>query len=174
MTIHSLSTVSLTLECKGRLHSAPWHERSTFTLPDMKAALARPQDSYISHPLAWASVFKENHDLPRSVPRFGTKNPEYHFAAAKLLAMMNATLSGTLFVYQGEEIGMSNIPESWGIEDCKDINTMGYWRKMEERFGKDKEMMRKVWLGIVDCSRDNARTPVQWSGEKHGGCEYMS
>lgn len=134
--------------------------------------MARAQ-SYITHPPAWASVFKENHDLPRSVPRFGSKNPRFHSAAAKLLAMMSATLSGTLYIYQGEEIGMTNIPESWGIGDCRDINSINYWRRMEEECGGDEEVMRKVWRGIVDCSRENARTPVQWSGEANGGCEYF-
>jgi glycosidase len=135
--------------------------------------MARAQD-YVAHPLAWSSVFKENHDLPRSVPRFGTKNPKYWRAAAKLLAMMTTTLSGTLYIYQGEEIGMTNIPESWSIEDCKDINSINYWKRMEEQNGGDEKVMRKVWQGIVDCSRENARTPVQWSGEQHGGCEYLS
>lgn len=85
--------------------------------------------------------------------------------------MMTATLSGTLFLYQGEEIGMTNIPETWSIEDIKDIGSINYWNKMKEQYPNDKKMMDKVWKGIVDYSRDNARTPVQWSGEKHGGCK---
>jgi glycosidase len=132
--------------------------------------MARSQ-AYLSHPNAWTSIFKENHDLPRSLPRFGTHNPKYHGAAAKLLAMLTTTLSGTLYVYQGEEIGMTNIPEEWGIGDCRDLNSINYWKRMEERSGGDREVMRRVWRGIVEYSRENARTPVQWSGERHGGCE---
>lgn len=85
---------------------------------------------------------------------------------------MTATLSGTLFLYQGEEIGMTNIPETWGVQDLKDLASINYWNKMKEQYANDKKMMAKVWKGIVDYSRDNARTPVQWSGEKHGGCKY--
>lgn len=134
--------------------------------------MKRPQD-YVAHPRAWASVFKENHDLPRSVPRFGSKKPQYWEASAKLIAMMTATLSGTLYLYQGEEIGMTNIPEDWSVEDLKDLNSINYWNRMQEKCKGDKEMMQKVWQGIVNCSRDNARTPVQWSGEKNGGCEFL-
>ncbi|ETN38739.1 uncharacterized protein HMPREF1541_06777 [Cyphellophora europaea CBS 101466] len=152
----------------GGIHEKPPHEVGSYPLPEAKKAMKKPQE-YVVQPLAWASVFKENHDLPRSISRHGTNNPKFWEMAAKLLAMMTSTLSGTLFLYQGEEIGMTNIPETWSIDDCKDLSSINYWNKMEKEYPNDKEMMQKVWKGIVECSRDNARTPVQWSGEENAG-----
>ena len=107
--------------------------------------------------------------MPRSVSRHGTNNPEFWERAAKVLCMMTCTLSGTLFVYQGEEIGMTNIPESWSIDDLKDVWAINYYRDMERKHPNDKELLRRAWKGIVATGRDNARTPVQWSGEEHAG-----
>jgi len=87
---------------------------------------------------------------------------------------MSATLSGTLFLYQGEEIGMTNIPETWNIEDLKDISSIQYWNRMKEQSHNDKDTMASVWKGLVNYSRDNARTPVQWTSENNGGCRYFS
>ncbi|KEF55774.1 uncharacterized protein A1O9_08525 [Exophiala aquamarina CBS 119918] len=152
----------------GTLHDQPLHHPHPFKLSEAKAAMKRTQD-YVAHPAAWSSVFKENHDFPRSVSRFGTQNPKYWKPAAKLLAMMTATLSGTLFLYQGEEIGMTNIPDAWSVEDLKDISSINYWNRMKEQYHDDKEMMANVWKAIVNYSRDNGRTPVQWSSEKNAG-----
>ncbi|KAF7791180.1 hypothetical protein EIP86_002191 [Pleurotus ostreatoroseus] len=75
----------------------------------------------------WNSVYIENHDNARSVSRFGNDSDEWRAPSAKLLAMMQATQSGTLFVYQGEEIGMKNFPRSWGIEEYLDVATINFW-----------------------------------------------
>lgn len=66
---------------------------------------------------------------------------------------------------------MTNIPETWSIEDLKDISSINYWNRMKEQYPNDEKMIAKVWKGLVDYSRDNARTPVQWSGEKNAGCK---
>lgn len=71
--------------------------------------------------------FLENHDQARSVSRFGNDSPEWRAISAKLLAILQTTQTGTLYVYQGEEIGMKNFPRSWGIEEYKDVATINHW-----------------------------------------------
>lgn len=77
----------------------------------------------------WNSVFCENHDNPRSVSRYTDDSDEYREYGAKLLCLMQTTLSGTLYVYQGEEIGMKNVPPSWSPEEYKDVESINYWNK---------------------------------------------
>ena len=73
------------------------------------------------------SIFIENHDQPRSVSRFGNDSVEWRTISAQLLAIFQITQTGTLYVYQGEEIGMKNFPRSWPIEEYKDVATINYW-----------------------------------------------
>lgn len=153
----------------GNMHRKPWHEISGkgYSLPEMKVALQKTQD-LVAHSKAWSSMFGENHDIPRSVDRFGSRG-EYWAKSCKVLAMMLGMLSGTLFVYQGQEIGMTNIPESWGIGDVKDLNSINYYKKVKEEHPGDKEILQRAWEGIVKYGRDNARTPVQWDGTEYAG-----
>lgn len=72
-------------------------------------------------------VFIENHDQSRSVSRFGNDSPQWRAVSAKLLALLQITQTGTLYVYQGEEIGLKNFPRSWGIEEYKDVASINYW-----------------------------------------------
>ena len=80
----------------------------------------------------WNSVFCENHDNPRSVSRYADDSDEYRELGAKLLSLMQTTIAGTLYVYQGEELGMKNVPAppEWDIEEYKDIETINYWKKL--------------------------------------------
>ena len=77
----------------------------------------------------WNSLFIENHDNPRSVSRYCDDSDEYRELGAKLICLMQTTLSGTLYVYQGEELGMKNIPADVAPEEYKDIETVNYWNK---------------------------------------------
>ena len=79
----------------------------------------------------WNSIFCENHDNPRSISRYTSDSDEHRELGAKLLCLMQTTLSGTLFVYQGEELGMRNVPAppEWSIDEYKDIETINYWEK---------------------------------------------
>ena len=146
----------------------PPHEIHSYKLSEAKTAIQKIQDLVMTGK-GWGTTFKENHDTPRSVSRHGTGKLEYWERAAKVLCMMTTTLSGTLFVYQGEEIGMTNVPESWSIDDLKDIWAINYYRELERQHPHDKELLRRAWKGIVATGRDNARTPVQWSGEDNAG-----
>jgi alpha-glucosidase len=75
------------------------------------------------------SLYLENHDQGRSISRFGNDSEIWRDRSAKLLAILQTTLSGTLFVYQGEELGMRNFPETWGIDEYKDVASQNYYYK---------------------------------------------
>jgi oligo-1,6-glucosidase len=85
---------------------------------------------------------------------------------------MQTTLGGTLFVYQGEEIGIRNVPVTWGIEEFKDIETINFWKKCQELHGNDKELLDHGRTIVDMKARDHARTPMQWtSGDNAGFCD---
>jgi glycosidase len=119
----------------------------------------------------WNSVFIENHDNPRSVSRYADGSDEWRAKGAKLLALMQTTLGGTLFVYQGEEIGIRNAPTSWPIEEFKDIETVNYWKKCKDIYRDDPAQLAHGRKVIDMKARDHARTPMQWdAGENTGFC----
>ncbi|TDL15364.1 glycoside hydrolase family 13 protein [Rickenella mellea] len=116
----------------------------------------------------WNSVYIDNHDQPRSVSRFGDDSPAWRARSAKMLAILHITQSGTLFVYQGQEIGMANVPRSWGIEEYKDVQTQNFWdeaMKPRPQNGDTSDLMD----GIQKKARDNSRTPMQWNGTANAG-----
>lgn len=82
---------------------------------------------------------------------------------------MTTTLGGTQYVYQGQELGMRNVPLSWPAEEYKDIEAMNYWKKMQERYSHDKKALEEAKWNLQRKSRDNARTPVQWNGGANAG-----
>lgn len=117
----------------------------------------------------WNSLFAENHDQPRSVTRYCDDSDEWRDLGAKLLCLMQTTLGGTLYVYQGEEIGMHNVPVSWPIEEYKDIETLNYWRKVNADHPDDEKEIAWARKVIQRKARDHARTPVQWNAEANAG-----
>ncbi|WP_252393550.1 alpha-glucosidase [Hydrogenibacillus sp. N12] len=112
---------------------------------------------------AWPALYLGNHDQPRPVSRFGDDG-EYRVAAAKLLAALLLLQKGTPFVYQGEEIGMTNVRFP-SIDDYRDIETLNFYREGRERGVAEERLM----AAIHRMSRDNARTPMQWSAGKNAG-----
>lgn len=113
---------------------------------------------------AWNSLYLGNHDQPRSVSRFGSDG-KYREKSAKLLATLLLTLQGTPFIYQGEEIGMTNVPFR-SIGQFRDIETLNAYRELSLRYPAEEE---KVMRSIRAKSRDNARTPMQWDDTVHAG-----
>ncbi|WP_405048797.1 alpha-amylase family glycosyl hydrolase [Rhizobium sp. NLR22b] len=111
----------------------------------------------------WNSLFWGNHDLPRAVSRYGNVSG-YHVESAKMLATVLHLLKGTPFVYQGEEIGMTNVPFT-SIEQYRDIETINMHRLHVEAGLSPEEFIR----GANENGRDNARTPMQWSAAPYGG-----
>ena len=112
---------------------------------------------------SWNSIYLGNHDQPRQVTRFGNDG-EYCMESAKLLAVLILTLPGTPFIYQGDEIGMTNVSFP-SIEDYRDIETINRFRERVEKGQDPAEALRQ----IQPRSRDNARTPMQWNTTKNAG-----
>lgn len=111
----------------------------------------------------WNSIYLCNHDQPRSVSRFGNDGP-YRVESAKMLATFIHMLQGTPYVYQGEEIGMTNVAFG-SIDDYRDIQTLNLYHEMIE-----KGMAPEALMPIVHAkSRDNARTPMQWNAGANAG-----
>jgi oligo-1,6-glucosidase len=80
----------------------------------------------------WAryySVYIENHDQPRVVSRFGNDSKEWRSHSAKLFALLVVSQGGTLFIYQGQELGLKNFPASWGLEEYKDAAAINFWNR---------------------------------------------
>ncbi len=113
--------------------------------------------------LDWNANYLENHDQPRAVSRFADDG-EHWAASAKLLAVLLFTLRGTPFVYQGQEIGMTNYPFA-GMDEVRDIESISIDRLAKRLCFPSGLRMRM----IRRTSRDNARTPMQWTAEKHAG-----
>ncbi|KAF2733654.1 glycoside hydrolase [Polyplosphaeria fusca] len=140
----------------------PWDAR------DLKSIINRLQRLMLTRD-GWNALFVENHDQPRSVSRFTDDSDAYRTLGAKLLCLMQTTLAGTLYVYQGEELGMRNVPEAWAPEEYKDIESVNFWKKYNEMYAGDKEKLGLARRILQRKARDNARTPVQWSAERHAG-----
>ena len=75
----------------------------------------------------WNALYLENHDQPRSVSRFTSDAPEHRAASAKLIAIFLGFQAGTPFIYQGQEIGMTNVPNDWTMDEYKDVDCVNHW-----------------------------------------------
>ena len=111
----------------------------------------------------WNSIFLGNHDFSRIVSRFGN-DKKYREASAKLLITLLMTLRGTPYIYQGDEIGMTNISHP-SIDDYNDVESLNAWEAAKKNGVNMKEFLKAIhWQ-----SRDNARTPMQWTDKKNAG-----
>ncbi len=141
--------------------SSKW-DLKPWSLLDLKRVMTHWQKDLEG--LGWNSSYLSNHDQPRSVSRFGDDG-RYRVESAKLLATFLHMLQGTPYVYQGEEIGMTNVRFE-SIEDYRDIETLNMYREFVEQKGVDP----RVVMGMIHAkSRDNARTPMQWNAGPHAG-----
>ncbi|HEI8867785.1 TPA: alpha,alpha-phosphotrehalase [Serratia odorifera] len=115
------------------------------------------------HNRAWNALFWCNHDQPRIVSRFGDDG-ELRVPAAKMLALVLHGMQGTPYIYQGEEIGMTN-PGFQRIEQYRDVESLNMYAELSAQGNSDRQL-----LAILACkSRDNGRTPMQWSADAHAG-----
>lgn len=112
----------------------------------------------------WNSLYWNNHDQPRVVSRFGD-DTTYRIESAKMLATVLHMMKGTPYIYQGEEIGMTNVHFD-SIDEYRDIETLNMYREKVIELGEDEE---KVMQSIYIKGRDNARTPMQWNANEHAG-----
>lgn len=133
-------------------------------LKDWKIALAE-LFRFINGTDCWSTVYLENHDQPRSITRFGDDSSRYRVISGKLLAMLLSVLTGTLYLYQGQEIGQINF-KNWPVENYEDIVIRNNYRSIKSKYGDKSEPMKKFLDGIALLSRDHARTPMQWTNEE--------
>ncbi|WP_028974464.1 glycoside hydrolase family 13 protein [Spirochaeta cellobiosiphila] len=134
----------------------------SWSLSDLKRITNRWQNDLNGK--GWNSNYLCNHDQPRPVSRFGN-DQEYRVESAKLLATFNHLIQGTPYIYQGEEIGMTNV-DFQSIEAYRDIETLNWYKEEVNLKGGDPS---EILTLIKQKSRDNARTPVQWDGSSQGG-----
>lgn len=115
------------------------------------------------HGCGWNSLFWDNHDLPRIVSRWGNDR-EYRVESAKMLATVLHGMEGTPYVYQGEELGMTNVRFD-SIEQYQDIEIRNMYRERLEKGYAEKDIMESIYAK----GRDNARTPMQWDDTENAG-----
>lgn len=139
----------------GKWEIVPWD------LSRMKSIV---EDWQVALQNGWSSLFWSNHDQPRPVSRFGgTQSETLRVRSAKMLGVAMHLMRGTPFIYQGEELGMTNVPFTC-VGDLRDLESLNYYRLAAAR-GEEKA----AWRGILAKSRDNARTPMQWNAEDSAG-----
>lgn len=141
--------------CGSKFDVRPWK------LTTFKAVMIRWYEGLKEK--GWNSLFLNNHDQPRMVSRFGD-DKKYRVESAKMLATFLHTWQGTPYIYQGEEIGMTNVKFN-DISEYKDIETLNMYKEKREQGVSEDTLMN----GIYAMGRDNARTPVQWDATKNAG-----
>jgi len=130
-------------------------------LLDLKTALSRWQIGLEG--TGWNSLFWNNHDLPRIVSRWGN-DIEYRIESAKMLATLLHGMKGTPYIYQGEELGMTNIRFE-NLDEYKDIESLNMYKERKEKGYSHEEIMESIYTK----GRDNARTPMQWNDSENAG-----
>jgi oligo-1,6-glucosidase len=141
---------------EGKFDSRPLDVR------ELKASFARWQEGLAD--TGWNSLYWNNHDQPRAVSRFGNDG-DYWLQSAQALAAILHLQRGTPYIFQGEELGMTNAPFA-DISEIRDIESINYFNETVESTGASAatvlERIRRI-------GRDNARTPMQWTADAHGG-----
>ena len=110
----------------------------------------------------WNSLFWDNHDLPRIVSRWGDEG-QYREESAKMLATLLHGMQGTPYIYQGEELGMTNV--KYELEEYRDIELFGMYKERRAQGYTHEELMESIYAK----TRDNARTPMQWDTTEQAG-----
>jgi oligo-1,6-glucosidase len=142
---------------EGKWSLRPWK------LTDLKRILSYWQTELEED--GWNSLYWDNHDQPRAVSRFGNDSEEYWKVSAQMLATCLHMMKGTPYIYQGEELGMTNVAFS-SIDQYKDIETLNAYDEYVHQKGMDE---REFMNSIYAHGRDNARTPFQWNDSEHAG-----
>ncbi|SCU86348.1 LAFA_0E00188g1_1 [Lachancea sp. 'fantastica'] len=139
------------------------YEAVPFNLKQFKEAVAE-SSMFVNGTDSWSTIYLENHDQPRSVTRFGSDSPKYRNLSGKLLALLEGSLTGTLYVYQGQELGQINLKD-WPIEKYEDVDVRTNYEIIAKKYGKKSLQMESFLRGIDLLSRDHARSPMPWSSE---------
>lgn len=143
-------------------HHGKW-DGEAMTMPELRANFTKWQKDLEG--CAWNSLFLSNHDQPRCVSRFGNDSEQYRELSAKMLATMTHFQKGTPYVYQGEELGMTNAYME-NIADYRDIESLNAYKELTTK----ENIPAKTVMGYIKAvGRDNARTPMQWDTSDNGG-----
>ena len=143
-------------------HHGKW-DGEAMTMPELRANFTKWQKDLEG--CAWNSLFLSNHDQPRCVSRFGNDSEQYRELSAKMLATMTHFQKGTPYVYQGEELGMTNAYME-NIADYRDIESLNAYKELTTK----ENIPAKTVMGYIKAvGRDNARTPMQWDASYNGG-----
>ncbi|SCU95659.1 LADA_0G16754g1_1 [Lachancea dasiensis] len=135
-----------------------------FKLKDWKIALAE-LFRFVNGTDCWSTIYLENHDQPRSITRFADDSPKNRVISGKLLSVLLTSLSGTLYVYQGQELGQINF-KNWPIQKYEDVEVRNNYQVIKDEHGEKSIQMKNFMEGIALISRDHARTPMQWSKDE--------
>lgn len=146
----------------GNGHLGKWTPQP-WKLTELKSIFTKWQEGLEEN--GWNSLYWSNHDQPRAISRFGNDSEEYRVISGKMLATCLHMLKGTPYIFQGEEIGMTNIKFE-DINDYRDIESLNAYRDYTNGNILTHEEVMKA---VHERGRDNARTPVQWSADEHGG-----
>lgn len=138
-------------------------EAKPWALTELKSAINHVDQ--ITGENGWGAFFLTNHDNARQVSHFGNDTPQWRTISAKALATLNLTQRSTPFIYQGDEIGMTN-SKFPNISSFDDVQLKGYWKDLVETKKVDANYFMK---NARMTNRDNSRTPFQWSSEKNAG-----
>lgn len=130
-------------------------------LPKLKKIMAKWQTGL--HGVGWNSLYFNNHDQPRSVSRFGN-DQKYRVTSAKMLATSLHFLQGTPYIFQGEEIGMTNVRFD-SIDDYRDVEIWNLYKEKIAEGVPEEKIMEAIYVK----GRDNARTPMQWDSTENAG-----
>ncbi|GEL89849.1 glycoside hydrolase family 13 protein [Pediococcus parvulus] len=137
--------------------------KNRFKLLDLKDVLSRWQTEMAKHH-GWNSLYWSNHDQARAVSRFGNDG-KYRVSSAKMLGTLLHMMQGTPYIYEGEEIGMTNVHDA-KISDYNDLETLDIYNRFQNDYHlTEEETMKAIHMK----SRDNARTPMQWDESKNAG-----
>lgn len=140
------------------------YAKNRVKLTDLKKVMTRWQDA-MRECNGWNSLYWSNHDQARAVSRFGNESTPYRVKSAKMLGTILHMMQGTPYIYEGEELGMTNAHFE-SIEEYKDVEAIDIFRDFTERKGfSEKDTLELLSLK----SRDNARTPMQWDDTANAG-----
>lgn len=148
--------VDLDLGAEGK-----WFQPYNWELTDFKRAISKSQNLF--NETGWGALYLENHDQPRSLNKFIAEK-DIGMIPAKMLAAVYFLLKGTPFIYQGQEIGMTNVSYS-SIDDYDDLASIDQYQTALTEGYSEEDALSAIW----NRSRDNARTPMQWSETIHAG-----
>jgi oligo-1,6-glucosidase len=147
----------------GRRKSDSMYPDSTNRkLPDLKDVFTRWDQVFKEK--GWGTVYLGNHDQSRMVSRYGNDSPQYRVASAKMLHTLLLSMRATPYIYYGDELGMANIRFT-DVRDYRDLQTINYYNRLQREGGDLKAFL----AAQAEVSRDNGRTPMQWSAAGNAG-----